>query len=332
MPPQQKKKTIDKKIDSGLIARLYQTLSLIRNTEERVAQVYPSDAIKSPIHLTIGQEFIATAVCDHLRPTDYVAATYRGHGAYLAKGGSLREMIAEMYGKQTGCAKGRGGSMHLISEQSRVIGTSAVVGTGIPVAVGHAMALKMQKKQHDNDDLVVCFFGDGATEEGCFLESINFAALHKLPILFVCENNFYAIHEPLNKRWATHQLCERIRTYGIEAQQFEKPNILELHEYVGKALRKIRQGEGPDFIECHAYRWREHVGPCEDYDQGYRSKKESDEWIKNDPYEVLGSQLDATKRKQIDQEIIAKIDDAFEFAEMSAYPTAEALYDFNYAN
>mgnify|MGYP000299988257 CR=1 FL=1 len=319
---------LEKKIDPGRAARLYQTLSLIRNTEEHVAQVYPTDKIKSPIHLTIGQEFIAAAVCDHLTANDYVAATYRGHGAYLAKGGSLKEMVAEMYGKQTGCAKGRGGSMHLISSGSRVIGTSAVVGTGIPVAVGHAMALKMQNSK----DLVVCFFGDGATEEGCFLESINFAALKKLPILFVCENNFYAIHEPLEKRWATNKLCERVATYGIETRQFKQPDILALHDYVGDALTKIRKGDGPAFIECQAYRWREHVGPCEDYDQGYRDKDEAKRWMDLDPYEHLGSGLTQIERERIDLEVLTKINDAFEFAEASAFPQPEALYDFNYAD
>jgi pyruvate dehydrogenase E1 component alpha subunit len=314
--------------DPALVERLYHTLSLIRRSEERIAEVYPSDKIKSPIHLAIGQEFIVTAICDHLHASDYVAATYRGHGAYLAKGASLAEMVAEMYGKETGCAKGRGGSMHLISKEHRVIGTSAVVATGIPVAVGHAMAIKMQAK----DDVVVCFFGDGATEEGCFLESVNFAALHKLPILFVCENNFYAIHEPIEKRWATPYLCERIATFGIKAQQFSQPDILALHHQAGAAIERIRSGQGPEFMECHAYRWREHVGPNEDFDQGYRDESEMAGWREQDPYACLAERIEPDTKARIDREIEQQIIAAFEFAESSAFPEPAELYRYAYAH
>ena len=217
--------------------------------------------------------------------------------------------------------------MHLVSEQCRVIGTSAVVATGIPVAVGHAMALKMKK----SDAIVVCFFGDGATEEGCFLESVNFAALKKLPILFVCENNFYAIHEPIEKRWATNQLCERIATYGIETRQFKKTDILPIHEFAGDAINKIRRGEGPVFMECQAYRWREHVGPCEDFDQGYRRQDDAVEWVNNDQFDCLGQMLTTPQCEQIDHQVNTQISDAFEFAESSSYPMPEELHDYNYA-
>src|SRR5262249_17837477 len=162
----------------------------------------------SPIHLSIGQESIAAGVCDVLRDDDVVSGTYRSHASYLAKGGDLRAFFAELYGKDTGCARGKGGSMHIIDMSHFVLGTSAVVGTRLPVALGYALALQREGEGR----VVAAFFGDGATEEGVFHESINFAALHRLPVLLVCENNSLAIHTPLEKRWATPQLCERVRT------------------------------------------------------------------------------------------------------------------------
>ena len=171
------------------LERIYRSLRLIRRAEEEVARIYPSDKTASPVHLSIGQEAVAVGVCDVLEPDDVVSPTYRGHAAYLAKGASLRGLFAELYGKATGTAHGKGGSMHLIDMQHNVLGASAVVGTTIPVALGFALAFKRTQSNR----VVVAFFGDGATEEGVFTESLNFAALHKLPILFVCENNFSAI-------------------------------------------------------------------------------------------------------------------------------------------
>src|SRR5436309_1083397 len=196
-------------------ASLYYKLRLIRRVEEEVARLYPSDKIKSPVHLSIGQEAVAVGICDPLRRDDVVSGTYRSHASYMAKGGDLPALFAELYGKTTGCARGKGGSMHLVDMNQYILGTSAVVGTTVPIAVGYSLALKLEGKGR----VVAAFFGDGATEEGVLYESLNFAALHRLPVLFVCENNFFAIHTPLEKRWATRQLCERVRTYGIPAQQ-----------------------------------------------------------------------------------------------------------------
>ncbi|WP_067099930.1 thiamine pyrophosphate-dependent dehydrogenase E1 component subunit alpha [Marinomonas atlantica] len=312
---------------SSLEARLYASIALVRRAEEVISEIYPSDKIKSPVHLAIGQEYIAAAVIDHLRETDYAAGTYRGHGVYLAKGGDLNSMMAELYGKKTGCAQGRAGSMHLVEASKGVIGMSAVVGTGIPVAVGHALAIKQQRR----NDVVVAFMGDGSTEEGCFSESINFAALHKLPILFVVENNRLAIHEPLYKRWAADTLTERIATYGIPATRFLEPNVLAIHEHVGKVIDDMRSGAGPAFIECHTHRWYEHVGPCEDYDQGYRSLEEGEQWRAKDVYVALGQSLDAKEKAQIDQDVEARIQAAVEFAEQSPFPAPEELYNYVYA-
>src|SRR5579864_7393017 len=237
---------------------LYRKLRLIRRAEEEIARIYPSDKIKSPVHLSIGQEAVAVGVCDVLRPDDVVSGTYRSHASYIAKGGALGAMFAELYGKDTGCARGKGGSMHLVDMNHYILGTSAVVGTTVPIALGYALALKREGKGR----VVVSFFGDGATEEGVFYESLNFASLHRLPVLFVCENNSYAIHTPLEKRWATRRLCERVQTFGIPAHQVPDSNVLEIRELAAEAVGAMRSGEGgPSFLECMTYRWREHVGP-----------------------------------------------------------------------
>lgn len=203
----------------------YRSLYKIRRVEEEIARIYPTDKIKSPVHLSIGQEAVSVGVCQALRPDDIVFGTYRGHALYLAKGGDLKQMIAELYGKATGCARGKGGSMHLIETSVGMMGTSAVVGTTIPQAVGYAYALKYQKK----DSIVVSFFGDGATEEGVFAESLNFAALKKLPIIFICENNFYAIHTHQRQRQPISNICDRVASYGIPAERIEYNDVIALY-------------------------------------------------------------------------------------------------------
>jgi TPP-dependent pyruvate/acetoin dehydrogenase alpha subunit len=208
------------------IERIYRSLRLIRRAEEEIAKIYPTDKIKSPVHLSIGQEAISVGVCDILRPDDVVSPTYRGHAAFLAKGAPLRGLMAELYGKATGIAGGKGGSMHIIDSAHNVAGTSAVVGTAIPIAVGYALAFKRMR----TDRIAVSFFGDGATEEGVFAESLNFASLQKLPVLFVCENNYFAIHTPVTQRWATQRLCERVETYGIPTHQIDDGDVLKLRE------------------------------------------------------------------------------------------------------
>ncbi|AWK90219.1 thiamine pyrophosphate-dependent dehydrogenase E1 component subunit alpha [Azospirillum thermophilum] len=312
---------------NDLVARLYRQLRLIRTLEEEVARVYPTDRIKSPVHLSIGQEFVSVAVCDVLRPDDHVSITYRGHAAYIAKGGDLDAMVAEMYGKAAGCAGGRGGSMHLVDMAAGVIGASAVVGTSIPVATGFALAARRRA----GGSVVVCFLGDGATEEGCFAESLNFAALHRLPILFVCENNGYAIHEPLAKRWATDRLVERVATYGIPAQRIDSGDLFELRERAAEAVAAMRDGGGPAFLEVTCYRWYEHVGPNRDYDQGYRPESELAPWAETDQVARLAALLPAGERERIDAEVDRRVAAAFAFAEESPFPDPEELHDHVFA-
>lgn len=302
----------------------------MRRIEERVAEIYPTDKIKSPVHLSIGQEAASVAVCDVLNKEDIVSGTYRGHALYLAKGGTGKQMLAEMYGKTGGAARGKGGSMHLVNPEHNVLGASAVVGTNVPIATGAALSAKMR----NSGQIVAVFFGDGATEEGSFSESLNFAALKKLPMIFVCENNFYAIHEPLSKRWATDRLCERVATYGIETHLIEDDDVLKLHEIASSAVQRIRNGalEGPVFIEYQAYRFREHVGPNEDFNQGYRDVEESRIWEDRDQVARLAALLNEDIRSRIDAEITAEIDEAVRYAEDSPIPDIEELYRHVYAN
>jgi pyruvate dehydrogenase E1 component alpha subunit len=257
-----------------------------------------------------------------------MSATYRGHAAYLAKGGDLKLMLAELYGKGTGVAGGKAGSMHLVDMKAGVLGMSAVVGTTIPVAAGYALALKREGRGR----VVACFFGDGATEEGVFSETLNFAALHKLPILFVCENNGFAIHSPLSNRWATEALCERVQTYSIQTHEIGDADVLVIRQTAKSALQAIRAGEGPQFMECKTYRWREHVGPGEDYDDDYRSRYRLTLWQKNDPVKNTAEMLADTERLAIDAAVEQEIADAIEFADKSPWPEPEELFNHVYAD
>lgn len=305
-----------------MYARLYRALYRIRRVEETIARVYPTDVVKSPCHLSIGQEAASVGVCDVLRPKDIVFGTYRGHALYLAKGGDLNKMIAELYGKATGCAKGKGGSMHLVDVKAGVMGASAVVGTTIPQAVGCAYA----QKRNATGNVVVVFFGDGATEEGVFHESMNFAALKKLPVLFVCENNGYAIHAPLHTRQAGVGLCERARSYGMPAVCIEGGDVLELRAQTECAVNALREGDGPAFLEVMTYRWREHVGPGLDFHGGYRTEEEARFWIEGDQVTRIGQFLAADTRLEIEEDVEREIAAAFDFATDSPWPAALELF------
>jgi TPP-dependent pyruvate/acetoin dehydrogenase alpha subunit len=303
--------------------RLYRQLYRIRRVEEEIARVYPTDKIKSPVHLSIGQEAVSVGVCDALRQSDVAFGTYRGHALYLAKGGDLRKMVAELYGKATGCTKGKGGSMHLIDVDAGVMGTSAVVGTTIPQAVGYAYAMRVQRR----DTVVASFFGDGSVEEGAFHESLNFAALKQVPAIFICENNGLSIHSRQLARQPRANIWERAASYGIPSQRIEGNDELEIRAAVDKAAAEIRAGgEGPFFFECMTYRWKEHVGPNDDFQAGYRTREEAEPWMQNDQVVRIGDMLDGDVRTRIQTEVEAEVADAFEFAEQSPLPDEGELY------
>lgn len=308
---------------TALHERLFRRLYLIRRVEEEIVRVYPTDAIKSPVHLSIGQEAVAAGVCETLRREDVVFGSYRGHAMYLAKGGDLGRMIAELYGKATGCARGKGGSMHLVDVANGVMGTSAVVASTISNAVGYAYANRYLRRPA----VVVSFFGDGATEEGAFYESLNFAALKQLPIVFVCENNGYAIHAHQSARQPLSNICERTAAFGIPAERIERNDVLRIHQRVGRAVASLRAGKpGPFFFECMTYRWKEHVGPGEDFGPGLRPRAELEQWVENDQLARLAGLIPPHARAVIQSEIDGEIRQAFAFAERSPFPDASELH------
>ena len=211
--------------------------------------------------------------------------------------------------------------MHLIDMQHLLLGASAVVGTGIPIAAGYAIALKREKKRR----VAVAIFGDGASEEGCFYETLNFAALRKLPLLFVCENNFYSIHTHISKRWSNLDVCGRARAFGVPAKQIADGDIFKIRAAAAAAIARVRRGGGPEFLEVHTYRWRQHVGPGADYDAGYRTEREAKRWMKADQVARLAAMLPADRRARIEREVEAEIADAMAFAESSPFPESQDL-------
>jgi TPP-dependent pyruvate/acetoin dehydrogenase alpha subunit len=302
--------------------RLYRSLSRIRRLDEEIARVYPTDKIKSPVHLSIGQEAVSVGVCEALRPGDVVYGTYRGHALYLARGGDMPRMVAELYGKATGSARGKGGSMHLIAPERGVMGASAVVGTTIANAVGHAYALRYRRE----GAIVASFFGDGATEEGVFAESLNFAVLKRLPILFVCENNRYAIHTHQDRRQGVPAIGARARSLGLPAECLDGSDLPGLCERMKALVPRVRAGEGPWFVEVLTYRWHEHVGPGRDFHLGYRTEAEAAPWVAADPVRRLAGLLDAPDRARIEADVESEIRAAFAFAEASPFPGPAELY------
>lgn len=319
--------TIPQRAKNDEVIRLYHSLKRIRRVEEWIAEIYHTDKIKSPVHLSIGQEAISVGVCDVLNTDDFVVGTYRGHALYLAKGGNLKAFMAELFGKVDGCARGKGGSMHMIDVSANVLGCSAVVATNIPIAMGYAWKLKQQNK----GGVIACFFGDGATEEGVFYETLNFAALHKLPMLFVCENNGLAIHSSLEKRWSNFNICERVNSFSIPVHELKEMDVFEVRHMADEVVKRIRSGLGPEFMECHTYRWSQHVGPGDDFDSGHRSRKELEAWQEKDQISRLARLLDKGIRAKIDADIEHEIEDCITFAENSPFPGNEELMAHVYA-
>ena len=291
----------------------------IRMVEEKIIELYPSDKIQSPVHLSIGQEAVAVGVCQGLRPEDWLFSTYRSHAFYLAKGGDMKQMFAELYGKSTGGAKGKAGSMHLTAPETGFMGSSAVVASSLPHAVGAAYADKVR-----NDGRVyVVVFGDGATEEGVYFETLNFAALHKLPVLFVCENNGWAVHSRPAAR-QSYKIRDVVRSFGIAATHLKEGyDFVAVHDACRPLIDAVRNGGGPQFIEIDTCRYKEHVGPNDDFDAGYRSRDEAAHWFAKDP---LITEPEVAQRLAGD--LAVEIGEAVAYAEASPLPTrADLLTD-----
>jgi len=305
-----------------LINNLYKSIYRIRTIEEKIALIYPTDQIKSPVHLSIGQEAVTVGACAALVETDIVFGTYRGHSLYLAKGGDLKGMMAELYGKSTGVAGGKGGSMHLIDTSRGVMGMSAVVATTIPQAAGYAYAFKLRKQKN----IVVSFFGDGATEEGVFHETLNFAALKKLPMIFVCENNQYAVLSHQSERQSSSNITERASVYGMHSEKIDQNDAQAIYEKINWARNQIvEKGEGPIFFECMTERYREHVGPNERDDIKTRSAEI------NDPLEQLSKLVSYDFKEGVSKEVDLELNEAIDFADKSSFPSNDTLYQDVYA-
>ena len=295
---------------------LYQALR-IRMVEEKIIELYPTDQIQSPVHLSIGQEAVAVGVCAQLKPTDWVFINYRGHAFYLAKGGPLPEFFAELMGKSGGLSKGKAGSMHLADPEHGIIGASAVVASTISHAVGAALASKIQG---EGNRVFVANFGDGATEQGVFYESLNFASLHQVPILFLCEDNGLAVHTSIKERQA-FDLEKLLGSFQIPYLELEEGYDPEKVEEVAKqAIDRVRNEQIPVFLKIKTARYREHVGPGEDFQSCYRSEELINIWKSKDPLLKVTTEIN-NFRTQITDEIKA----ALRFAYASPLPTISDL-------
>jgi pyruvate dehydrogenase E1 component alpha subunit len=321
------------KITPDLQAELFHSMLRIRLVEEAIAETYPLQEMRCPVHLSIGQEAVAAGTAAAFAPGDLAMSGHRSHAHYLAKGGDLRAMLAELMGRQDGCCHGRGGSMHLIDRAVGFIGAVPIVGSTIPIAVGLAFADKLRGQTK----VTVAFFGEAATEEGVFHESANFASLHRLPVIFVCENNLYSVYSPMSVRQPSHrEVFQQAQGHGIPAEQVDGNDPEAVFLSVKKARSRAASGEGPTFIEYKTYRWREHCGPGFDNHIGYREEAEFLEWKKRDPLETYGQKLLAvgllTEKgiRELSAQITAEIVDALAFARQS--PEPRGLTHFVYAD
>jgi len=318
-------------MSSELSLNLFRNMYRIRAVEEEIAKRYPEGKMRCPVHLSIGQEAVPAAFAESIKRTDFTVSTHRGHAHYLAKGGNLDAMIAEIYGKATGCAKGRGGSMHLIDQSVNFMGTSAIVGNSIPNGVGLALSAQLK----GTDQISCVFLGDGAIEEGVFYESVNFAAVRKLPVLFICENNLYSVYSPLSVRQPKgRSIAKMVEAMGVEVAEGDGNDALAAHQIMQDAISKIRDGGGPFFLEFSTYRWREHCGPNFDNDIGYRTEEEFQDWQNKEPISRLENILDQLEQNILDTirtESNTEVQAAFEFAENSPFPNQSEAYQDVYA-
>jgi acetoin:2,6-dichlorophenolindophenol oxidoreductase subunit alpha len=312
----------------------YRSMLRIRRIEEEIERRYHQDQMKTPIHLVIGQEAADVGCCAALRNTDLVYTSHRTHGAYLAKGGDLTRMLCEMHCRINGCVGSRGGSMHLIDLAVGMAGTSAIVGGAVPIATGAALAAQMKGE----DRVVVVFMGDATTEEGVAAESLNFAALKKVPIIFFCENNFYSVQSPLHTRQPPRDIRAWAEAHGMPAVAVDGVNVLAVNNAVAAAVNHARAGKGPSFIEVPVYRYRAHGGAGDDSKSGYRDESERVAWEAVDPIKLFGrhlerkSLIDDRAIAAMERAIAAEIAEAFDVALASPNPTEEDLYKRVYAD
>lgn len=309
------------------VAELYRRMVLIRKFEEQVAKLYAKNKLPGFVHLYIGQEAVAVGVCSNLRDDDYITSTHRGHGHTIAKGGDVKRMMAELYGKVTGYCKGKGGSMHITDMRIGMLGANGIVAGGIPIAVGAGYGAARIRK---TEQVVACFFGDGATGEGPFWEGINITQAWSLPVIFVCENNLYGVGTRLGKVMGSEDLAPRVKGFGMPAEVVNGNDVIEVRLAAARAVQRARRGQGPTFLECKTWR---HRGHFEGENPTYFDQEEYNGWMKRDPIKTLESYVQAHGiaepeqlggiQKQVEQQILQ----AVEFAEASEFPRPEAALE-----
>jgi len=312
------------------LTHMYRQMLEIRFFEEKVFDLYAQNLVPGTIHLYLGEEAVAVGVCSVLRKDDYITSTHRGHGHCIAKGAELRRTMAEILGKKTGYCKGKGGSMHIADFNIGMLGATAVVGAGLPMAVGAGLSAKLRK----TEQVVACFFGEGASNQGTFHESINMASTWKLPVIFVCENNLYAMGTRQSRVMAIENIADRAAAYGIPGAVVDGNDVLAVYETAQKAVERARKGEGPTLIECKTYRHKGHsrVDPAK-----YRPKEEVEEWLAKDPIKRFKEKLLQTNTlteseiQRIEKEVSNEIEEAVRFAMESPYPAPEEALEDVYA-
>ncbi|HEU97381.1 MAG TPA: thiamine pyrophosphate-dependent dehydrogenase E1 component subunit alpha [Fervidicoccus fontis] len=305
---------------------MYEMMVKIRRNEEEASKHFAQGKIPGFVHLYMGEEAVAVGAMANLRDDDVITSTHRGHGHFIAKGGSLKEMWAELYGKRTGVCKGKGGSMHIADLRKGELGANGIVGGGIPHAVGAGLAFKLSK----SDRVAVAFFGDGASNQQNFHEGLNLASIWRLPVVFICENNLYQISLPYSKQQAIRSVAERGSAYGVPGVEVDGQDVLAVYEVVKEAVERARKGEGPTLIEAKTYRY---MGHFEGDPQVYRKKEEVEWWRKNkDPIELFKKKLldmgiSEEELRAIDAKVEEEVKDAVKFAEESPYPESKELYE-----
>lgn len=315
------------------LTEIYRAMLCIRLCEESFIGPILKKEIKTPCHLYTGQEAVAAGVCAALDKKDYVFGNHRSHGHYLAKGGNLNALVAEVFGKIDGCSRGRGGSMHIIDKDSGFLGATPIIAGTASLAVGVALASKMRK----DGRITVSFFGDGARAEGAISEALNFSALHKLPIIFVCENNLYATHMPIRESLSNTKVYETVKGYKVYSACTDGNDVLKVFNLAKRLADRARKGMGPVFMECLTYRMRGHVGPDDNIQGAHtdiRGEKEVKKWQKKDPikrfekYLAKNKVLDKSERESVYKKVEREIEEAHLFAQKSAYPAGGELLKY----
>jgi len=312
--------------DKEKLVWMYRKMVEIRIFESRVAELFAAGKIPGFVHLYIGEEAVAVGACANLKDTDFITSTHRGHGHCIAKGGRLDLMMAELFAKETGYCKGKGGSMHIADVEIGILGANGIVGGGLGIAPLAGLSAKMR----GTDQVTICFFGDGASNQTTFHEGINLASAWKLPVIFVCENNQYGISLHQSRHQNITDIADRATAYGIPGVVVDGNDVMAVYEAVGEAVKRARAGEGPSLVECKTYRWRGHF---EGDPQMYRPQEEIEEWKAKDPiprFEALLAEMGvmtAEEAEAIRKEVAAEVEAAVEFAEKSPEPAPEAALE-----